>query len=112
MAVVLVLLLLWLRGRRDVYIAVAILAHLITMAVPQFFRPLAVLWFGLSHVMGSVVSRVMLTLIFFLVVTPIALWRKAFGSDALKLKAFKQGRGSVMKQRHYTYVGKDLEQPY
>ena len=41
------------------------------MTWPKAFKPLAVLWFGLSHVMSQVVSQIVLTVVFFLVVTPI-----------------------------------------
>ena len=112
MAIVLVFLLVWVFRRQDAYIAVAISAHLMAMVAPQVFRPVAVIWFGLSHVIGTVVSRVLLAAIFFAVVTPIGLWRRMIGGDSLKLRAFKSGSGSVMKERNHTFVGKDLEQPY
>jgi hypothetical protein len=112
MALVLVFLFLWLYRRSDVYIGAAFAIHLVNMVVPQVFRPVAVVWFGLSHVIGTVASRVILAVIFFGVVTPIAVWRRAFGADSLKLKAFKAGSGSVMKERNHTFVGSDLEQPY
>ena len=112
MALVLAVLLLWLFRHRDVYVAVAVTVHLLTMVVPQLFRPVAVIWFGLSHVMGTVASRVILTIIFFGVVTPVALWRRVSGADSLMLRAFKAGSGSVMKQRNHTFVSADLEQPY
>jgi hypothetical protein len=112
MAVVLLLLLLSIFSRRQGYVAAALLAQLVTMTVPQVYRPVAVVWFGLSHVMGVVASRVILTLVFFVVVTPIAVWRRSAGNDSLSLGMFRKGRTSVMKARNHTYVGKDLEHPY
>lgn len=112
MAMVLILLLFWVARHKDGYIGLAILIHLITMVAPQVFRPIAVLWFGLSHIMGIVASKVLLGIVFFAVVTPIGLWRRMSGADSLKLRAFKSGPGSVMKNRDHTFVGKDLEQPY
>jgi hypothetical protein len=112
MAVVLVLLLLALARKQNGYIVAATVVQVLDMTVPQMFRPLAVLWFGLSHVMGAVMSKVIMMIIFFLVVTPIAVWRRLAGADALQLKTFKAGQGSVMEARNHTYTGKDLEQPY
>jgi hypothetical protein len=112
MAAVLLLLLVWLARRNDRYIVSAVAVHLVNMIAPHVFRPIAVLWLGLSHVLGAVVSRVILTVVFFVVVTPIGLWRRIAGADSLKLKAFKAGTESVMKIRNHTFVGKDLEQPY
>jgi hypothetical protein len=44
------------------------------------------LWMGIAFVMGNIMSRVLLVGIYFLVVTPIGLLRRAFGGDALGLK--------------------------
>jgi multisubunit Na+/H+ antiporter MnhG subunit len=82
------------------------------MIWPNAFRPLATLWFGLSHVLSSVVSRMILTVLFFLIVTPIGLIRRAMGADALQLKKWKQGLDSVFIVRQGVIQGKDLENPY
>lgn len=112
MAMVLVFLLAWLFRRRDGYIGVALVLHLVTMVAPQVFRPLAVVWFGISHVMGAIASRVVLSVVFFVFVTPVGVWRRVMGADSLQLKSFGRGRESVMKTRNHTYVAQDLEQPY
>jgi len=112
MAMVLVLLLLWAFRRADGYVLAAIFVHVVNMVVPKAFSPVAVVWFWLSHLLGTIASRVILTAIFFVVVTPIGLWRRMIGADSLKLKAFKVGKGSVMKERNHTFIGQDLKQPY
>ena len=112
MAAVLILLLFAAAKHRGVYLTAAIGVHLVNMIAPQVFRPAAVVWFGLSHVMGNVVSKVILALVFYVVVTPIALWRRLNHADSLQLKAFKKGRGSVMQTRNHKFSGKDIEQPY
>ena len=112
MALVLLFLLAWLFRRRDGYIGVALVLHLVTMAAPQVFRPFAVIWFGISHVMGMVASRVVLAVVFFVFVTPVGLWRRMMGADSLQLTSFGRSRESVMKVRNHTYVAQDLEQPY
>ena len=112
MAMVLVLLLFWAFRRSDGYVLAAIVVHLVNMVVPKVFAPVAVVWFGLSHLLGTIASRVILTVIFFAVVTPIGLWRRMIGADSLRLKAFKAGKGSVMKERNHTFIGQDLKQPY
>ena len=82
------------------------------MTFPQLYRPVAVLWLGLSHLLGTVVSKILLTLVFFGVVTPIGLARKLLGIDSLKLKDFKSGENSVMIIRNHIFTGKDIEKPY
>ena len=53
-----------------------------------------------------------MAIVFFLVVTPIGVWRRMIGADALQLKRFKTGSSSVMEQRNHRFTGKDLEKPY
>ena len=112
MALVLILLLVALRRHQNGYVIAAALAQVVTMAAPAIFRPAAVVWFGLSELIGSVVSRVILAVVFFVVVTPIGVVRKLLGADAMQLRTFKAGRGSVMRERNHTYVGKDIENVY
>jgi hypothetical protein len=82
------------------------------MTFPRLYRPVAVLWLGLSHLLGTVVSKILLTLVFFGIVTPIGLARKLLGFDSLKLKDFKSGENSVMVIRNHVFTGKDIEKPY
>jgi hypothetical protein len=112
MAMVLICLLLGYWGKFPKYLPVSLTLLLITMIWPNAFRPLATLWFGLSHVLSSVVSRVILSVLFFLIVTPIGLIRRLIGADALKLKQWRQGRDSVFIVREGPIQGKDLENPY
>lgn len=112
MAMVLICLLLGYWGKFPKFLPVSLLLLIITMAWPKAFTPLAGLWFGLSHLLSSVVSRVILTVLFFLVVTPIGLIRRLTGADALQLKKWKQGRDSVFVVREGPVQGKDMLNPY
>ena len=112
MAMVLLLLLLAVGLGQDNLIGIAIVAHLINMIYPPIYRPLAVLWFGLSHVTGALASRILLTIIFFTIVLPMSVARRLLGKDSLRLKRFKVGQESVMLVRNHTFVARDLEKPY
>ncbi|MFZ5448724.1 MAG: hypothetical protein ACOZFS_08840 [Thermodesulfobacteriota bacterium] len=112
MAMVLICLLLGYWGKFPRFLPVSLALLLITMVWPNAFRPLAVLWFGLAHVLSSVVSRVILTVLFYLLVTPVGLIRRLMGADALKLKQWKKGRDSVFIVRQGLIQAKDLENPY
>ncbi|PKN16021.1 MAG: hypothetical protein CVU66_02445 [Deltaproteobacteria bacterium HGW-Deltaproteobacteria-23] len=85
---------------------------LLCMTVPGIFRPFAFLWFGLSALLGSVISRIVLTLIFFLVITPIGITRRLTGSDPLQLRGWKKGAGSVFKKSERSVTAADMENPY
>ena len=90
----------------------AMAALVLTMVWPPVFTPLAKIWFGFSHFLGTIVSKIILSLVFFLIVTPMGLIRKAFGADPMKAKLWKKGEGSVLVDRDHLYTKEDIEKPY
>lgn len=90
--------------------AMAIL--LIAMLRPGLFHPLARLWFGLSHLLGNLSSKLILTLVFFIIVTPMGLIRRATGKDAMRLKNWKSSGDTALVERNHLYSARDLERPY
>ncbi len=112
MAMVLLLLLLDIRMKREGVLVATILLHVVNMAAPRVYAPLAVLWFGLSDLLSTVVSKILLSVLFFGVVTPIAVLRRLFGKDSLQLRAFRASRESVMSVRNHQFAGRDIEKPY
>ena len=105
---VLVCIFLALYQKNDHYIRPAFLILIITILFPYFFYPVAVVWFGLSTVMGKLSSYVILSILFILLVIPMGLIRKISGRDILKLKQFKKSRQSVMTERNHLFVSDDL----
>lgn len=112
MAMVLLLLLLSLAFKRQGLVTVSMVVLVLDMIAPQIYRPVAVVWLGLSHLLGTFMSRILLTLVFFTVVTPVGALRRLMGKDSLKLKVFKATRESVMVVRNHTFVARDIEKPY
>src|SRR5690349_21585497 len=108
MAMVLLLLLTSGAFKRELLVALAIIVLVIDMIFPQLYRPVAVIWLAVSHLLGTVVSKILLTIVFFTVVTPIGLARKLLGSDSLKLREFKSSGDSVMVVRNHTFTGQDM----
>ncbi|MEI6667400.1 MAG: hypothetical protein WCP29_04525 [Acidobacteriota bacterium] len=90
----------------------AIVALLANMIWPAVFTPFAVVWFGLSEVMGAVVSRVLLVALFFGMVTPVGVARRALGYDSMRLRQYRRGRESVFTVRDHHYTPADLDRPY
>lgn len=97
---------------RPALLPLAMALLLAAMLWPGLFRPLARPWFGLAHLLGSLGSKVVLTLIFFVVVTPMGLLRRAIGKDAMRLGAWKGGQESALVERNHRYTAADLERPY
>lgn len=112
MAMVLLLLLIYLKTRREGLLYAAATFHVVNMIAPRVYAPVAVLWLGFSHVLGTVMSKILLSILFFGLVTPIGVLRRLFGKDSLQLRAFKGSEESAMIVRNHLFVGHDIEKPY
>lgn len=112
MAMVLLLLSLALLLSNMIFLKIAIATLIITMIVPKLFYPLAYLWLGIAHIIGTIISRVLLFLVFVLVVLPVGMLRKSYGRDVLLLNKWKQSNDSVFKIRNHIYTASDIEKPY
>lgn len=91
---------------------VAIVLQVVTMTIPLVFKPLSVIWFGLSRVLGFIVTNIILCTLFFFIVTPVAIVRRLLGSDPLTLKEWKKGRRSIFKVRDHLFESNELFKPY
>lgn len=112
LAAVLILLLFAYFRQQHSLIVPAIGVLVLTMTWPAAFSPLARVWFGLSHLLGNIVSKVFLTIIFVAVVTPVGLIRRICGADSMMLKRWKKGQDSTFLKRERLFTAKDLENPY
>ena len=74
MAIVLVLLLIGFFSQNIVYYKIAIPILVINMIFPMFYYPFAIVWLGFSHLLGTVMSKIILTIIYITVVVPIELF--------------------------------------
>lgn len=53
---------------------------------PPILKPIYLGWMAFAIVLGSIVTRILLTVFFFVVITPVALFFKLVGRDALNRK--------------------------
>lgn len=58
----------------------------LALVAPAVLRPLNRAWFQLGLLLGRIVSPIVLGLMFFLLITPVAVVTRAFGRDVLGLK--------------------------
>ena len=85
---------------------------LISLVFPLVFYPLTYIWFGLAKVLGFVSSQILLTLLFFFLITPVGLFRQWIGKDNLQLKKFKKERNSVLVSRGEEVLPEHLKNPF
>ncbi len=57
-----------------------------TLIAPQVLSPLNRIWYELGMLIGKIISPIILGIIFFMLITPIAIITKLFGRDHLKIK--------------------------
>ena len=65
---------------------------LLGFAFPQILKHLNKIWMGMAIVLGFVMSRVILTILYYLVLTPIAFLARLFGKKFMELKYDKSSK--------------------
>ena len=63
------------------------------LLAPTLLRVPNRLWWRLAHVLGWINSRILMTVIFFLILTPVGVIRRLGGADSLRLKTAGRGSG-------------------
>lgn len=101
---------LWLRIPYTLHSAIA--EVLVLLTAPVLIYPFTFLWLNISDLLGRILSKILLAVIFFVFVLPVALIRKAMGKDALQLKKFKHGNDSVFTERNHTFTKTDFTTQY
>ncbi len=66
------------------------LFQIIAQIYPKLFFPLQKTWMALAVVLGFVMTRVILSILFYLIITPINFISRLFGKDFLDLKIEKE----------------------
>lgn len=112
LALILISLLLYIFLDQSVLIQIAFVLVIWLMIWPAPFRYFAYFWFALGEAMGYVVSRVLLSLIFFLLVVPVGLMKRNQLRSNMKLNSFKTGSTSVFVNRETQFTEKDFEKPF
>lgn len=63
-------------------------------------------WFKLAEILGWINSRILLSIIFFLFLVPMALISRLFGKGSMQLK---KKEGSLYTERNHKFTKEDLE---
>lgn len=82
----------------------------IALVSPFLSEKIAMLWLKLAHGMGKVNSLLLLSVIFYLVLTPWAFLFRLFHRDNMHMTG-KQA-GSYYAERNYEYSARDFDNPW
>lgn len=99
-------LVLYLVFQHKAFLYVSLSVGLVSIFIKPVGNFIARLWFILGEVLGFIVSKIVLTLLFYLFVTPIAIVHNIFNKDVLKTKHCGE---TLWSKRSHTYTSKDLE---
>ena len=66
--------------------AIAIVLLLLTLVMPLVLNPLRLGWDKIGHVLGTINTYVLLTVFYFLILSPLGMIMRLFGKDILKVK--------------------------
>ncbi len=80
---------------------------LMAFVAPKALRLIYISWMKVGFVLGWINSRIILTVIFYLICTPIGLVMRLFGKDLLSLKTEKSAKTYWLKKdsRHFNPQG-------
>jgi len=92
--------------------AAAAVVAFIALASTAGSTLLSAAWWGLTGLVGRLVSGLILALIFFLVVTPVGLLRRLLGKGPAALRPLPAGREPALEKREHVYGPQDFEHPW
>ena len=86
---------------------VAVVIGAVSVFIPSAAKAIEWVWFKIALALGWVNARILLSIIYFVFLLPIAWISRRFTKDPLALKNDK--RSSLFVTRNHIYTGKDLE---
>ncbi|MCH8010900.1 MAG: hypothetical protein IIA61_02965 [Candidatus Marinimicrobia bacterium] len=85
---------------------IGLLFLILGFILPSVLRPVYRLWMLLAYFIGGIVSRVILTVLFYFVITPTGLVLRLFGKDVLD-KKFEKNRESYWVKKDLSGITKE-----
>lgn len=93
--------------------AISAILGLMGLIRPQLLRWPNLLWIKLGFLLGAVVSPIILSLIFAIFVTPLALLSRMFGHDPLRIRMAERDRNSFwISREHNDHTVQSMSQQY
>ena len=80
--------------------------------IPQVLKPLNKIWMGLAIVLGFFMSRLILTILFYLILTPMAFIARIVGKKFMILKYDKSAKTYWEKRAHIQKKPVDYERQF
>jgi hypothetical protein len=98
--------------RMELFYLVAMIATIANMINPKFFYPFAVVWYPFSRFLGHIMSTLILSLVYIILVIPMGIFRRLTGSTKSEFTKFHKSDRGAMHVRDHTFTATDLSHPY
>lgn len=80
---------------------------IISFPFPVLKKTVHKTWVKVGEIVGWLMHRIILSILFYLILTPIALLKKIMGNDSLQIS--RKERNSTFIPRNHLYSPKDME---
>ena len=105
---VIVLVILFLVYRANGFLYAALITGGIGLFIPWLSQKIHWAWMKLAELIGAVMNKVILGVVFYVFLFPIALLSRLFSKSSIRSKAANSS--TLFTERNYTYDAKSLEQ--
>src|SRR5688572_12308514 len=110
LAIVLGLLVIWYFTGIAILIYCCLALVMIGLLFPSVTSIITWIWFKIAEILGWFMSKFLLSVIFYLVLVPIAFLSRLFITNSLNLK--KSNNTSYFQNRNHKYTSEDMEHPW
>jgi len=112
LALILIMLGLNLYFKERLFAEIALGMVILLMIWPTPFRYFGYFWFAFGESLGYVVSRVILSVVYVVLVIPVGLLKRKPIRRSMQVNAYKAGTDSLFKNRNHKYTEADFEKPF
>ena len=93
-------------------IVLALAFMFLGLLIPHLLKPFHFLWMALATVMGVVMTRIILVLLFYLIVTPVGIIMRLARQDSLNQIILKESESYWVKKEKKKIDNKDYERQF
>lgn len=92
--------------------SIAAVFFALALLIPQALKPVYIIWMKLAFILGRVNTRLILLVMFYLVLTPVAVIMKLFNKDPLERKIEKGSDSYWIKKEKKDFSQLDYERQF
>ena len=94
------------------FIGVSALLLLLAFAAPKALKHFYIAWMSLAAVLGFIMTRLILSILFYIIITPIGLILRLTGKDLLDMKWDKKKNSYWIKREKTEYFRESSEKQF